>query len=82
MLWNSGRRISAAAYGSVFRNSTGILPSPADFPFFIAFIASTVSPFEGSLVLIGNSGGNHTGFSLSVREVEVLNIYRETLLIS
>jgi hypothetical protein len=30
------------------------------FPFYIVFIASAISLFEGSLVLIGNSGGKPT----------------------
>jgi hypothetical protein len=74
MSWNCGRRISGAGYGSAFRTAAGILSGPAAFPFFVAFIASTISLLEGSLMLIGNSGGKLTGSSLPVREVEVLSI--------
>jgi hypothetical protein len=66
MSWNSRRRISA--YGSVFRTSARILSGPAAFPFFIAFIASTISLFEGSLMLTGKSGGKLTGSSRCVRK--------------
>jgi hypothetical protein len=66
--------MSAAAYGSAFRTSAGILSGPTAFPFFIAFIVPTISHFEGSLILIGNSGGKLTGSCFPVREVEVLSI--------
>jgi hypothetical protein len=74
MFWNSGRRISAAAYGSAFIPSAGILTGPAAFPFFTPFIASIISLFEGSLMLIDNSGGKLTGSSPPVKKAEVLSI--------
>ena len=47
--------VSADMYGSAFKTSAGILSAPAAFPFFIAFMALTISLFEGDLILIGSS---------------------------
>jgi hypothetical protein len=48
MSWNSGRRISAVAYGSAYKTSAGILSDPAAFPFFIDFIASKLPSSNGN----------------------------------